>query len=126
MAQREELCPAGGDGVEARHAGAALRYRIRVIEIEVVDEVVTGEQAQAGIRIEADRAFIVAHRLVEGGSGIALGGIRSRDVLEHALCRNRPGRLRNHRIGKDALDRVDAARHVVRLTRSHRDSPVSA
>ena len=46
MAQREELCPAGGDGIEARDAGAALRYRIRVIEIEVVDEVVAGEQAQ--------------------------------------------------------------------------------
>ena len=120
MAQREELCPAGGDGIEARHAGAALRYRIRVIEIEVIDEVVTGKQTQAGICIEADRALVVAHRLVVGGSGIAAGRVRSRDVLEHSLCRSRPRRLRNHSIGKDALGRVNAPGHVVRLTRNHR------
>ncbi len=90
-AQRKELCPAGGDGIEARDAGAALRYRIRVIEIEVVDEVVTGEQAQAGICIEADGSLIVAHHLVEGRGRIAVGGVRSGNVLEHSLCRNRPG-----------------------------------
>ena len=119
MAQREELCAAGGDGIETRDAGAALRDRIRVIEIEVVDEVIAGEQAQAGIRIEANRSLIVAHRLVERRGRIAVGGVRSGNVLQHSLRRNRPGVLRNDGVGKNALGRIDATGNVVRLTRSH-------
>ena len=88
IAQSDQLRPAGGDGIEARNAGAALRHRIRIIEIEVVDKVVGGKQAPSAIRIDADRALVIAHNLVEGGGSKAVGGIRSRDVLEHALCRN--------------------------------------
>ena len=119
VTQRKELCPAGGDGVEARNAGAALRYRIRIIEIEVVDEVVTREQPQARIRIDANRTLIIAHHLVKGGGGIAVGSIRSGDVLQHSLCRNRPRFLRNDGVGKNALGRVDASRNIIRLTRGH-------
>ena len=69
VAQREQLRAARGERIEAGNAGAALRDRIRIVEIEVVDEVVAGEQAPAGIRIDADRALVVAHRLVVGGGG---------------------------------------------------------
>ena len=64
-AQRGELGPACGDGIESRYAGPTLRHRIRVIEIEVVDEVVTGQQAPPRIGIEADRTLVIAHDLVE-------------------------------------------------------------
>ena len=64
-AERSELGPACGDGIESRHAGPALRHRIRVIEIEVVDEVITGEQAQVSIRIDADGPLVITHDLVE-------------------------------------------------------------
>ena len=115
-AKSGELCAAGGDGIEAGDAGAALRYWIRVVEIEVVDEVVTGQQTPPGVSIDAHPALVIADDLVEGGSGKAVGGIRGRDVLEHALCRNGPDTLRN-----DA-GREDAG---VELAGSHGVSPAS-
>ena len=47
IAQGEQLRAAGGEGIEAGNAGAALRHWVRIVEIEVVDEVVGGEQAPA-------------------------------------------------------------------------------
>ena len=73
--QRGQLGPAGGDGIETRDAGAALRYRVGVVEIEVVDKVVAGEQASAGISIDAHRAFVIADDLIKGRRSKAVGGI---------------------------------------------------
>ena len=121
MTQGKELRPSGGDGVEARNAGATLRHRVGVIEIEVVDEVVAGEQPVARIRIQANCSLVVAHDLVEGGGSEAEGSIRSRDVLQHALCRNGPGLLRNDGVGKNTLGGVNASRRSNKIhPRSHR------
>src|SRR6202041_1428193 len=98
IAQSQQLRPAGGNGIEAGNAGTTLRPGIRIIEIEVVEKVVRVKQSPSAIAIDADRAFIVAHRLVEGRSSEAGRRIRSRDVLQHSLRRDGPRTLRNHRV----------------------------
>ncbi len=63
VAEREELGAAGGERVEAGDAGAALRDGVGIVEIEVVDEVIGGEQAEAGVGIDADAPALSSRRV---------------------------------------------------------------
>ena len=93
IAQRKQLRAAGGDRIEAGNAGSALRYRIRIIEVEVVDEVVGRDQSPARIRIQPHGPFVIAQ-----APGYrprwqrSVGSIRCRNILKQFLRRNGPGR----------------------------------
>jgi len=46
------LRPTTRERIEARDAGAALLHGIRIVEREIVEEVVAGEEADTRVRIE--------------------------------------------------------------------------
>ena len=103
IAERQQLGAPGGEGVEAGNAGAALGDGIGIVEIELIDEVVGGEVSPARVGIEARAGLVVPDGLVVGRSGKGAGGRVGRgDVLQHALRRDRPGRLRDDGVGENA------------------------
>src|SRR5271168_3890662 len=98
MSQGDELSAAEVQGAEAGNARAALAGGIGVVELEVVDEVIGGEESTAvAVAVKADAALVVTH-----GFGLCTGGecacadIRKRDVLKQMLRRGGPRALRDY------------------------------
>ena len=103
VAQADQLGPALGRGIEPRHRRASLLRGIRIVQRVIVNRVVAGDLPPSGFRIDADRALVVAQRLVLGGGGeLAVRQVGSGYVLQQVLRRSRPRGLRNHRTGKHA------------------------
>ncbi len=60
VAQSDQLSPAVIESVEAGNAGAALSGRIRVVESEIVDEIICRKGSPAiAVAVEAEAAFVV-------------------------------------------------------------------
>src|SRR5579863_5899281 len=104
VAQRKQLRAARRQRVEAWYACSALRHGIWIIENEIVGKVVRREHSPARVDANTRGTFVVAQSLVVGRSGeYAHWCVRSRNVLEQALRRNRPGGLRDLSAGKDTF-----------------------
>ena len=101
--QVEQLRAASVERVEARDVRAALRDRVGIVLRPVVEKVVSGEQAEARVGVEAVGALVVAQGLVEGRGGERAVGIIGRgNVLQQIGPGRDPGGCRNRGVRKDA------------------------
>src|SRR6202789_357877 len=104
VAKREELRLADEESVEAGNAGPGHGAGRGVIEAIVVDEVVAGKLAEAGVAIDAKGALVVADGLRLGGGRELVGAyVGGRNVLQEVFTGSGPGGLRDDQIGEDAL-----------------------
>ena len=88
ITRRKELRAPQGQCVEARHVGAALLTRIRIIESIVVEEVVPRQQPEAAVAVHTVRKLVVAYGLREGARRKQiLAAVGRRDVLQQTLSR---------------------------------------
>src|SRR5262249_7281653 len=83
VANCEQLRPAHGERIEARHACSALLSRIWVVALVPILEVIHGEEAQTSVCIDASRAFVIVNRIRKCRSREkAIPRIRLWDVLQ--------------------------------------------
>ncbi len=108
---------ANSERVKTGNARAALAAGIGIVQSVIVDEIVSGDLADARVGVDVSAGLVVPHGFRVGGSGeLVDANVGCGNVLEQMLSGSRPDGLRNDGAGKNALGARAAAGRVIRLT----------
>ncbi len=104
-------------GVKARDARSALSGGIRIVQVEIVDEIVAAEIAPLfAVAVDPHAGLVVANNLrLRSGAECGSSGVGKGNVLKKVLRRRRPDPLWNDGVGENAIRSVATAGRIILL-----------